>query len=726
LLGAFRVLVHGRDLTDTGWPRRKARQLFKCLLTRPNRRLLKDEATELLWPEGNPAAGAASLRTTLSALRRALEPAELVDADRDSIFIDPGSELWVDADAFEELVGQARAANNARELLERASSLYIGPYLPDDMYEDWATERREQLKRRWAELQLALAQLHEESGELDAAVLVLERLLRADPCHEEAAQQLMRLFVRQGRRPDALRVYDRLVQALRDQLGAEPSGQTIQLREEIAAGDSGPDVPGLNGAATDGRPGSELTGRVLDPVARADLVTAACPVSALARTGLAPSGGTPYHNLPASVTTFVGREQELIEVQERLASGRLLTLTGVGGCGKTRLALEAARLVLDRYSDGVWLVELASLADARLVPHSVAAVVGVRETAGQSITDALVARLGARCLLLVLDNCEHLLDACARLIDALLRFCPEIDVLATSREVLGLTGEIAWRVPSLAVPDLRRLPALVELQHNPAVRLFVERAVAAEPRFRLTERNAPAVAQICVRLDGIPLALELGAARVAALSADQLAARLDQRFRLLTGGSRAALPRQQTLRATLSWSYGLLGEPEQYLFKRLSVFAGGWTLEAAETVCSAEELPREDVLDLLGRLVSKSLVATEESAEGTKRYQLLETVREYAREQLLARGEGEAVQQRHANYYLEFVEALDPEQLVRASALGINALTIDQLEREQDNLRASLRWWIELRDAERAVRQAAAVFPIWFFRGGADGRPVLA
>jgi predicted ATPase len=360
------------------------------------------------------------------------------------------------------------------------------------------------------------------------------------------------------------------------------------------------------------------------------------------------------HNLPTPFTSFVGRERELGDLQARLAEVRLLTLTGVGGCGKTRLALEVGRTVLERYRDGVWQVELGPLADAALVPRSVAAGMGVHETAGQSMVSALAARLKGRRLLLVLDNCEHLLDACAALVDVLLRGCPEVQVLTTSREALGITGEVSWRVPSLPVPDPQRRLSLAELQRNAAVRLFTERAAAVEPRFVLTEHNAAAVTQVCARLDGMPLALELAAARMAALSVDQLAARLDQRFRLLTGGSRAALPRQQTLRATLDWSYDLLSEPERRLLIRLAVFAGGWGLEAAELVCAGMGIDQADVLDLLGRLVSKSLVIAEENRQGAERYRLLETVRQYARERLVAANEAEVLHERHANYFLTF------------------------------------------------------------------------
>jgi predicted ATPase/DNA-binding CsgD family transcriptional regulator len=435
-------------------------------------------------------------------------------------------------------------------------------------------------------------------------------------------------------------------------------------------------------------------------------------------------GRSARHNLPAPLTSFIGREREVAEVQARLAAGRLLTLTGVGGCGKTRLALEVARVVLDQYPDGVWLVELGPLADAALVPHSVAAVVAVRETAGQSTINAVASRLRARRALLVLDNCEHLLEACAHLVDALLRACPEVHILATSREALGITGEVAWRVPSLPVPDPQHLPPLAALRANAAVRLFTERALATQSQFVLTERNAPAVAQVCARLDGIPLALELAAARVAGLAVDQLAARLGQRFRLLTGGSRTALPRQQTLRATLDWSYDLLSQPDQMLLERLSVFAGGWTLEAAEAVCSGDGIEMTDVTEGVLRLVNKSLVVAVEPPDGHQRYRLLETVRQYARERLVSAGAAEAAHERHAAYFLAFVEAENPEELLRAEALlNPEGVMLDRLEGELDNLRAALRWWIESQAAERALHQAAALFRIWYLRGSlTEGR----
>jgi class 3 adenylate cyclase len=295
-------------------------------------------------------------------------------------------------------------------------------------------------------------------------------------------------------------------------------------------------------------------------------------------------------NLPRQLTSFVGREKEIAEVHRLLATTALLTLTGSGGCGKTRLAIEAAAEVVTEYEDGVFLVELAALSDPALVPQTTAAALGVREEPGRPIVQTLVDHLREKHMLLLLDNCEHLLDACAQLADALLRDCSKLQILASSREGLNITGETSYRIPSLSMPETKQAPTAKDIEGFEAVRLFVERARAAQPSFNITDQNAPSVAQLCVRLDGIPLAIELAAARVKALSVEQIAARLDDRFRLLTGGSRTALPRQQTLRAMIDWSYDLLTPKEQTLLRRLSVFAGGWTLEAAEKVC-ADDVP---------------------------------------------------------------------------------------------------------------------------------------
>lgn len=392
------------------------------------------------------------------------------------------------------------------------------------------------------------------------------------------------------------------------------------------------------------------------------------------------------NNLPAPLTSFVGRERAIAEVCGLLGGTRLLTLTGAGGCGKSRLALEVARARLAGFPNGVWSVEFAALSDAGLVPHAVAAALGVTEHADRAVTDTLAGALRDTTLLLVLDNCEHLLSACAGLAGALLRECPAMRILATSREPLGVAGETIWRVPSLTVADPVHPPPHDRLAQFEAVRLFAERAAAARPGFQVTADNARAVAQVCYRLDGIPLAIELAAARVRALSVEQIAARLDDRFHLLSGGSRTALARHRTLRAAMDWSYDLLTERERTLLARLSVFAGGWTLEAAETVCADDGIDAPEIVDLLTSLVDKSIVLAE-IRDGEARYELLETVRQYGEEHLNDAGTAASIRRRHRDWYLALAEQgsaeLDGPQ---------QKAWLDRMDREYANLRGALDW----------------------------------
>ena len=367
------------------------------------------------------------------------------------------------------------------------------------------------------------------------------------------------------------------------------------------------------------------------------------------------------NNLPQQITSFIGRERELAETRRLLANARLLTLLGAGGLGKTRLSLQLAADVLDDFPDGVWFVELAPLADARLVPQAVASVLGVKERAGhQGVIDALVEHFKDRTLLLILDNCEHLTNACAELAKRLLQAGSGVKVVASSREHLHVSGETVYPLPALAVPDPQKKSPLVPLSQYEAVRVFMDRAMAARPAFKLTPENATAVAEICYRLDGIPLALELAASRVRALSVENIAARLSDRFHLLTGGDRTALPRQQTLRASIDWSYELLTEPERTLLRRLAMFSGGWTLEAAESVCAFGDLNESDVLDVLTHLVEKSLVVLQANGE---RYRLLESVKHYGEERLREAGEEVRVRDRHLAFYLALAEEAEPQLL---------------------------------------------------------------
>src|SRR5215211_4510381 len=425
----------------------------------------------------------------------------------------------------------------------------------------------------------------------------------------------------------------------------------------------------------------------------------------------------PLHNLPSELSSFVGREKELAEVKRLLENTRLLTLTGAGGCGKTRLALAVASEVVEGFEDGVWLVDLAPLADPSLVPQALASTLGAREQPARLLTETLSDYLGSKKVLVVLDNCEHLIETCAELVETLLRSCPELRILATSREALGIAGEIAWPVPSLSLPDLRRLPDIDSLPRYESARLFVERAKTVKPGFKLTEQNAPAVAQLCYRLDGIPLAIELAAARTKMLSVEEISARLGDSFRLLSAGSRTALPRQRTLHATMDWSHELLCQKERVLFRRLSVFAGGFTLEAAESICAGEELQRDEVLELLSRLVDKSLMVAQER-DGAVRYRLLETIRQYGKESLEEAGEVAHVRQQHAGYYLAVAEEAEPE------LKGDRQVTwLEWLETEHDNLRAAMVWLLGRGESELAARLGWALWLFWGIRTHlAEGR----
>jgi predicted ATPase/class 3 adenylate cyclase len=417
------------------------------------------------------------------------------------------------------------------------------------------------------------------------------------------------------------------------------------------------------------------------------------------------------NNLPIQLSSFIGREREKAEVRTLLSTTRLLTLTGSGGAGKTRLALQVAAEALEEFPAGVWLVELAALSDPSLVPKAVASALGVFEQPGRYLTETLADALRGKSVLVILDNCEHLVAACAHLANALLRACPHLRMLATSREALGVAGETTWRVPSLSVPDPQRLPSMDRFRDYEAVRLFIDRAVASAPQFAVTSGNAPAVAQVCHQLDGIPLALELAAARVKVLAVEQIAARLDDRFRLLTGGSRTALPRHQTLRAAIDWSYDLLSQKERTLLHRVSVFAGGWTLEAAEAVCAGKHVKDHEILDLLTQLVDKSLVNTE-TIGGEVRYRTLETIRQYGQDRLLESGEATEIRTRHRTWYLDLAERAEARLHGPEETMWMN-----RLEVEHDNLRAALGWSTtdEEEDAEIRLRLAVALF--WFWTG---------
>lgn len=414
------------------------------------------------------------------------------------------------------------------------------------------------------------------------------------------------------------------------------------------------------------------------------------------------------NNLPAQLTSFIGREKEVEQIKKRLEKSRLVTLTGSGGVGKTRLSIQVASELLNEYPNGVWVVELAPITDPAFVARVICGVLDITLPSNASPLIVLTEYLHAKKLLLVMDNCEHLIETCAQICDSLLHTCPNLRIFASSREALGIDGENSYHVPSLSLPDPKS--GLVAIEGTESVKLFMDRATAVLPEFELNQSNASSIAQICKRLDGIPLAIELAASRVKLLKVEQIASRLDDAFRLLTGGSRTALPRQQTLRALINWSYNLLSEQEKILFRRLAVFAGGWTMEAAEAVCSGDGIEPGDVLDLMANLVDKSLIVV--TREGTEsRYRRLETIRQYAREKLVESGKSETLRNRHMEYYCQLVEQFEP---------GLRGpdqvILMDSLEIELDNLRAAMEWALD-HDVYAGLQLASGLHWLWQVRG---------
>ena len=678
MLGGFSVSVGPRILEEGAWRLRKAAKLVKILALTPRHRIHREQVMDMLWPDLGSRAASNNLRGVIHAARRTLEPdpsaaSRYLTLQDDQVALCPEDQLWVDVEAFEEAAAAARRLQD-RAAYRMALELYAGELLPEDRYEEWVEELRMRLQEVNLSLLLGLARLHEEHADYDSAIEALRSVVAEEPTREEAHVGLMRLYALSGSRAEALAQYVQLDEVLIRELGTEAAASSRALRDEIAAGRGTPQEAPSLGSPPKKPPGA---GR---------------------------------HNLPDPRTSFVGREQEILELKRELAMTRLLTLTGVGGSGKTRLALEVAGDLVGAYADGVWLVELAPLSEGKLVPQAVARAMRVREQPGRPLADTLVEALHKKTTLLVLDNCEHLAGSVAHLADTLLPLCSHLRVLTTSRETLELEGEAVWRVSSLSTPDSDHLPAAGELMRYDAVRLFVERTRLRLSAFDITPGNATAVAEVCRKLGGIPLAIELAAARMDVLTAEQIALRLDRALGLLTGG-RAEVPRQRTLRATLDWSFELLSEPERKLFCRLSVFAGGWTLEAVEAVGAGGGIEEGAVVELFLMLVDKSLVMSE-AGEGGFRYGMLEPLRQYAREQLEESGEAQAVDRAHAEYFLALAEEAEP----RLWESGDKAW-FDRLEKEHANLRATLSWTLEHEEAEVALRVGGALRWFWRARG---------
>ncbi|HEX6709882.1 MAG TPA: BTAD domain-containing putative transcriptional regulator [Rubrobacter sp.] len=685
LLGGFRVSVGPRDIEANRWRLAKAANLIKLLALAPRHRLHRERVMDTLWPALDAKRASNNLHRTLHFARGVLDGERMeigssyLPLRRDMLELCPDGPIWVDVEAFENAAAGARMSREPATF-RAAISLYADELLPEDLYEEWAFERREDLRRLYMELLVELGALYEERGEYEKGIQVLRSAVAQEPTDEDTHTRLMRLYALSGRRLEALRQYERLRKTLTEEFDTHPTGDGRRLYEEIRAGSS--------------LAAPFICGTMERPVDHA------------------------RHNLPAPLTSFVGREKEVLEVKRSLSMTRLMTLTGAGGSGKTRLALEVAREVVGTYPDGVWLVELAALTDPTLVARAVAATLGVRAQPDRSLTQTLRNHIGSGRMLLVLDNCEHLVDAAAQFTKDLLSVCPGLRVLATSREPLGILGEIVWPVPTLSLPDPEAALTVDDLMGAEAVRLFVERARSRLPAFELTSENARAVATICLELDGIPLAIELSTARMGALAVEQVAGRLEDSLKVLSGGDRTVAHRHQTLRATLDWSYGLLTQQERVLFRRLSVFAGGWTLDAAEVVGAGGGIEEGDVLDLVSGLVNKSMVVVDPAVGGGLRYGMLEPVRRYGQERFGESAEADAVRRRHAYWYFELCKEVEP--WLRGAR---HEVWLEQLEREYGNLRAALSWALERGEVDLGLWFGAALGESWYMSGNlSEGR----
>jgi non-specific serine/threonine protein kinase len=594
-------------------------------------------------------------------------------AERETLELNPDADISLDVSQFESLLAQSRDHQDpARRtpLLSEAVKLYRNHFLTGFSLKDasgfneWAFAKSEELRHQLAGALLMLSEDYCSLGQLDQAIPFARRLITLDPLNEASHRQLMHLYIQAGQHSAALKQYQACEQILHRELGIDPQPETRELYKKIRK-------------------------REIHPV----------PVQKQTEKG------TPPHNIPLQLSSFIGREKEQKAISRLLASQRLVTLIGTGGIGKTRLALKVGEQLVYDFAHGVWFVELASLNDPALVPQAVSAVFDIVERSKKNLTEKLIDHLQSKTALLILDNCEHLIDACAQLAESLLKNCPDLKILATSREGLGLVGEASYRVPSLSVPKSEQ--EFDQLQDYEAIRLFVERARLSTGDFSLTEENSAVVVNICHRLDAIPLAIELAAARVNTLSVEQIGARLNESFKLLTGHGRARLERQQTLQASIDWSWNLLSDSERILLRRLSVFAGGWTLEAAESVCGPEGIEFPAVLDLTTQLVMKSLIVVDHGSADARRFHLLEMIRQYAGEKLIESRDEEKIRTLHLNYFLELSTKAQLE--LRGPS------RVDWMERlndERNNLRAALHW-AQKTDVEAGLLLSSRLLRYW-------------
>ena len=620
-------------------------------LEHPGQRYTRESLAVLLWTDYEPAKALGNLRHTLWEVTKFIGDGWIL-AEHETVYLHPQANIILDVARFRSLWSQAnQQASSAQRipLLEEAVRLYRDDFLSGfslkegPNFNEWALAKAERLRQEFADALQMLVEDYTALGQIPSAIPHAQRLVGLDPLNEATHRTLMELYVLSDQQSAAIQQYRTLEKLFRKELNLDPQPETRELYKRIRKGELKPFFD------------TQRTSR-------------------LEKT-------KPKHNLPVHLTAFIGREQERNELSRLLVNNRLVTLIGAGGIGKTRLALQTGQSLLSHYPDGVWFVPLESLAEEDLLPQTVASFLGISESLDQNIVKTLVDELQGKTLLLILDNCEHLLDACARLAETLLTTCPNLRILATSRDLLRLEGEAVYHVPPLTVPEKYETQLVNETAHAEAIQLFAQRARLVFSNFEVTQANIPTLIQICNRLDGIPLAIELAAAHAGIFTLDEILEQLNHSFDLLVSNTRSTLPRHQTMRASIEWGWNLLTEAERVFIRRLSVFTGGWTLPAAQA------LGVKDSLERTRALWKKSLIVVHQQSGFDTRYGFHEVVRSFAQEKLREAGEEKTIRDRQLRYYLNLLR-----QLELTFHSTDHDKWLDRLFVERDNLRTALEW----------------------------------
>lgn len=652
LLGPPQLQLDNRPVTTS---RRAVIALLAYLavgdMNHPKQRHTRESLSALLWPNYDQSKALANLRHILWEVTQFIGDSWII-TEHETIYLNPNADFTLDVAQFRSLLGQvSQQADPAHRipLLVESSKLYRGDFMSGfglkdgSNFNEWVLAESENLRRDFASALDTLVEDFSALNQAQSAIPYAQRLIQLDPINEAAHCQLMQLYVLTDKQTAAIQQYQVVEKLLRKELNVDPQPETRQLYKKIRKG--------------------ELM-----------------PVS-IEKEAVEPKKVMPKHNLPVRLTAFIGRDKQRDEISRLIAQNRLATLIGPGGIGKTRLALQVGQHLLNRFPDGVWFIPLESLTDEDLIPQTIASFFGPAELSGQTVLENLVNGLRDKPLLLILDNCEHLLDACAQVAETLLKSCPNVKILATSREILGLEGEASYYVPPLALPQGHDIQSVGELANYEAVQLFVQRAALVVSSFNITKENVGTIVKICNRLDGIPLAIELAAARVDIFKVEEILKQLNRSFDLLVSNTRSVLPRHQTMRTSIDWGWNLLTEAEMVFMRRLSIFIGGWTLHAAQAMDVG------NCQELNSALGKKSFVVVHLQAEHETRYGFHEVVRAYAQEKLVQAGEEETIRDRHLEYFLELSRQFEP------ALHGVDQdWWLERLFVERDNIRSALEW----------------------------------